>query len=169
MSAADGDSTQARVVLRTMPDDRLPEWVERSRGDYRADRVRAGDTLEQATDNAEQSFSAYFPDGRPAPHHQVYDVLDDETVVGSLWIGPQSIATTTDWWVWDIAIDERFRGRGLGRAAMLLAEDAVRENGGTVLGLNVFGFNTAARRLYESLGYDTASLRMQKVLREDAR
>ena len=99
----------------------------------------------------------------------MYDVLDGEVVVGSLWIGPQSIGTTTAWWVWDIAIDERFRGRGLGRAAMLLAEEAVRENGGTVLGLNVFGFNTAARRLYESLGYDTASLRMQKVLREDAR
>lgn len=160
---------RADVSLAPMAADRLPAWIEESKSEYRADRVRSGETLEQATDNAEQSFTAYFAAGEPAPHHHVFDVMERDERVGSLWIGPQSLVNTTDWWVWDIAIDEPHRGRGLGRAAMLLAEQEVAAFGGTVLGLNVFGFNTAGRRLYESLGYETSSIRMQKVLTEGAR
>jgi hypothetical protein len=47
---------------------------------------------------------------------------------------------------------------------MLLAEDRVREQGGSTLGLNVFGFNAAGRALYESLAYETTSVRMLKKL-----
>lgn len=47
---------------------------------------------------------------------------------------------------------------------MLLAESHVRSRGGSALALNVFGFNTAARTLYESLGYETTSLQMRKPL-----
>ena len=47
---------------------------------------------------------------------------------------------------------------------MLLAEDQVKTMGGRELGLNVFGFNTVARGLYESLGYETVAIRMSKRL-----
>ncbi|PPF38971.1 hypothetical protein C5B93_06100 [Rathayibacter sp. AY1A2] len=67
-------------------------------------------------------------------------------------------------YVWDVQIDAAERGSGLGRAAMLLAESHVRSRGGSALALNVFGFNTAARALYESLGYETTSLQMRKPL-----
>ena len=63
-----------------------------------------------------------------------------------------------------LAIDADQRGRGFGREAMLLAEDRVREHGGSTLGLNVFGFNAAGRALYESLAYETTSVRMLKKL-----
>ncbi|MGB3770975.1 MAG: GNAT family N-acetyltransferase [Rhodococcus sp. (in: high G+C Gram-positive bacteria)] len=152
------------VRLAAMPHDRLPDWIETSKSDYRDDRMRAGDTLQQATDDAEISFTAYFPGGIPAPNHHVYDVYDSAVRVGSLWIGPQSLGNDTDWWVWDVAIEEQFRGRGFGRAAMESAEREVISFGGTVLGLNVFGFNTPGRRLYESLGYRTTSVRMHKNL-----
>ena len=45
---------------------------------------------------------------------------------------------------------------------MLAAEAAVAAAGGTELGLNVFGFNAPARALYESLGYRTVSVEMEK-------
>jgi ribosomal protein S18 acetylase RimI-like enzyme len=38
----------------------------------------------------------------------------------------------------------------------------VRSRGMTSLGLNVFGQNTVARGLYESLGYDVTALQMKK-------
>jgi GNAT superfamily N-acetyltransferase len=68
-----------------------------------------------------------------------------------LWIGPHAIGQISAWWVWDIAIDADQRGKGFGREAMPLAEDRVREHGGSTLGLNVFGFNAGGRALYESL------------------
>jgi len=66
--------------------------------------------------------------------------------------------------VMDIEIREEFRRRGYGRATMLLAEEAARNHGATYLGLNVFGHNPNARALYESLGYESQSIRMRKPL-----
>jgi ribosomal protein S18 acetylase RimI-like enzyme len=86
------------------------------------------------------------------------------TPVGFVWVGPNPLAAAGAWWVWDVEIDEAERGRGLGRAAMQLTEDYVRGQGGDTLGLNVMGYNTAAKRLYESLGFETASTRMRKQL-----
>ena len=147
-----------------MTADRLPAWVEVGKADYRADRIRAGEPVDRATDEAEQTYAAWFAHGEPAPGHLVQDVLWGETIVGSLWVGPQSIGRVDEWWVWNVEIAEEFRGRGFGRRAMELAEDLVRAQGATSLGLNVFGFNTGARRLYESLGYDVAAVRMSKSL-----
>ncbi|MFB6610685.1 GNAT family N-acetyltransferase [Agromyces sp. NPDC056379] len=49
-----------------------------------------------------------------------------------------------------------------GHEAMQLAEEHARSQGAHSIGLNVFAFNAAARGLYESLGYETASMRMAK-------
>lgn len=74
------------------------------------------------------------------------------------------MTTCGAWWVWDIAIDADKRGRGLGRPAMLLGEEYARARGAHTLGLSVAGFNTGARGLYESLGYETTSVKMRKKL-----
>jgi ribosomal protein S18 acetylase RimI-like enzyme len=47
---------------------------------------------------------------------------------------------------------------------MVLAEREARSHGATELGLNVFGSNTVARHLYETLGYGTVAVRMSKRL-----
>jgi len=163
------DHAGPTVRLAPMDADRLPAWIEAGKADYRADRIRAGESVDRATDEAEQTYAAWFAHGAPAPDHLVRDVVSGEAIVGSLWVGPQSIGRTDDWWVWNVEIAEEFRGRGFGRRAMELAEDLVREHGGTTLGLNVFGFNTGARRLYESLGYDVAAVRMSKALDPESR
>ena len=67
-------------------------------------------------------------------------------------------------WVNDIEVDEACRGRGYGRQAMLLAEQAARNRGMTSIGLNVHGRNTIARALYDSLGYEVMSQQMKKPL-----
>ncbi|KQQ19243.1 hypothetical protein ASF48_14960 [Rathayibacter sp. Leaf299] len=67
-------------------------------------------------------------------------------------------------WIWDVEVDGPFRGRGSGRAAMLLAEEHALARGYRALALNVFGFNTTARGLYESLGYETTAVQMRKEL-----
>ena len=86
---------------------------------------------------------------------------DDGIVVGVLWIGPFTEGSDA-WWVWDVEIDEQHRGAGHGRGAMQLAEEEAARHGAATLGLNVFGYNTAARRLYASLGYETTAVQMRK-------
>ena len=63
-----------------------------------------------------------------------------------------------------MVIDEEFRGRGLGRKAMVLAEELARAHGAVTIGLNVVAHNRVARDLYTSLGYEDTSVQMRKTL-----
>jgi ribosomal protein S18 acetylase RimI-like enzyme len=140
------------------------QFLDASRAAYVQECVASGDDRAVAVKAAGEQMAAMFPAGRPAPGHRLYRLEEDGRPVGSLWIGPASSSQPDSCWVWDIVIDEAQRGRGLGKAAMLLAEDEARAAGATELGLNVFGHNTVARRLYESLGYTPVSIRMVKPL-----
>ena len=152
------------VTLRSMVGTEIPESLATSQKDYIADRVASGEDFAVAKRIAEEQITALFPDGQPAPGQHLFRVEANGEPVGSLWIGPFSADQPDAWWVWDITIDEPHRGRGLGKAAMLLAEREARSHGATELGLNVFGSNTVARHLYEQLGYGTVAVRMSKQL-----
>ncbi|MEV7603218.1 GNAT family N-acetyltransferase [Kitasatospora sp. NPDC089797] len=153
------------VTLRPLDVQHFPGWLERSRVEYAKDLVALGQTPEDAHRHAGETMARSFPSGTPTPGHAVFDVVDDAGVtVGYLWIGPDMSDDAGAWWIWDIVIDADKRGRGLGRMAMLLGEEYARTQGAHTLGLSVFGFNTGARGLYESLGYETTSVKMRKKL-----
>ena len=67
--------------------------------------------------------------------------------------------------IYFIGIDERGRGKGYGKAAMLALEAAVKQKGADHIDLNVFGDNSTAIRLYEGLGYQPTAINMRKELR----
>jgi ribosomal protein S18 acetylase RimI-like enzyme len=142
----------------------LAAWLASTRKDYIAERMEAGDSEAEAVANADAGYQRNFPGGQPAEGQLVGLVIAPEGPVGHLWIGPAG----TDpgrWWVWDVAIEAAFRGRGYGRAAMELAEQLARAHGASTIGLNVFGRNHVARQLYTSLGYAEAAVVMRKDLR----
>jgi ribosomal protein S18 acetylase RimI-like enzyme len=147
-----------------MPGSAVAEFLAASQADYIADRVTSGEDPAVAKRIAEEQVAALFPDGQPGPGQHLYRAEEDSVPVGSLWIGRLSPERPDTWWVWDIAINEADRGRGLGRATMLLAEREARSQGANELGLNVFGRNTVALHLYETLGYNTVAVRMSKKL-----
>ncbi|GGF50363.1 N-acetyltransferase [Marmoricola endophyticus] len=138
-------------------------WLESVFADYVRHRVAAGDTEREARQNAADSRERWTPGGVPTPGQQIGRILEDGEPVGHLWIGPLG-ADPTRWMVVDIVIDPSLRGRGLGRRTMVLAEQVAREHGASSLALNVFAVNTTARRLYDSLGYEEASVFMRKPL-----
>jgi ribosomal protein S18 acetylase RimI-like enzyme len=152
------------LSLVPMPRRDLAEWLARSLASYIEERVGAGEDWDTASRLATSQSERHFPKGRPAPGQHVYLVVDDETPVGTLWIGESGGGAPGEWWVWTVEVDETLRGRGFGRATMLLAEQEARLHGATRLGLNVFGPNRVARRLYESLGYEVTALQMNKSL-----
>jgi len=45
-----------------------------------------------------------------------------------------------------------------------LGEAAAKQRGATAIGLNVFGYNTGAKELYDSLGYRVTATQMKKPL-----
>lgn len=153
------------LTLRPMDSDRLPTWLEHCTTQYIDELVASGRTREDAVRNAADGIGRSFPGGTPAPGHAVFDLIDDAGEgVGYLWIGPDTSDDAAAWWVWDIEVHAGSRGHGYGRAAMLLGEEYARSQGARTLGLNVFGSNAVARRLYESLGYETTAVQMRKEL-----
>jgi ribosomal protein S18 acetylase RimI-like enzyme len=141
----------------------LAEWLVETRTSYVEQRIEAGDSPDEAEANASRSLEQLVPGGSPAPGQLIGRLrLGDETV-GRLWVGPAG-PDPERWWVWDIAIREDQRGRGLGRQAMVLAEELARSHGATTIGLNVFGQNQIARGLYASLDYREQAVQMRKSL-----
>lgn len=154
------------VVLVPITSERFPFWRERCRSEYESDLVAAGGTREAAHKIASDALERAFPGNAPTADNAVFDLVDDDDgeTVGHIWVGQDNTSDSTSWWVWHIVVDSEHRGKGFGRAAMQLAEDHARSEGACILGLNVFGFNEVARGLYESLGYETTSVKMRKML-----
>jgi len=172
------------LSLRPISGAELSRWLADHRHEYVDARIASGEPREIAEANAEASHSRLFPGGALAPGHEVFVLVEDVDdaddagngeagagndsarggAVGTLWIGPYPDDRTDAMWVWNINIGEEHRGRGPGRAGMLLAEREARRRGAHEIGLNVFGYNDVAIGLYRTLGYQTASLQMRKVL-----
>lgn len=153
------------LTLVSMAYEDIAQWLATTRATYVSERIKAGDTLERANSNAAQAYTSAFPEGHPTASQRVFDVLLDNNKVGYLWLSPEDGTDCDRWWIYDIAIHPQFRGQGLGRRTMALAEDLAHRNGASALGLNVFGHNTTARKLYDSLGYDVSSIQMRKSLK----
>lgn len=140
-------------------------WEARTTESYAEDLAKAHDVpLEVALARARAQLPELLPNGQDSPGTWLLRVLDASgDAVGVLWLGPHRERAGVIH-VYDIEIDEPYRGRGLGRGAMLAAETLVRESGADAISLNVFGFNEPARRLYDSLGYRVVSTQMMKSL-----
>lgn len=153
------------VTLAPMSPERYAEWRAASVQTYGEDIATATGLPEPAAlERAATQFDQLLPAGLQSPDTWLLAVVDATgTDVGSLWIGPHPDRPGIAY-IFDIEILEGHRGRGLGRATMLAAERLVRDAGTSAIGLNVFGFNEPARRLYESLGYRVVATQMTKTL-----
>ncbi|MGH9170142.1 MAG: GNAT family N-acetyltransferase [Acidimicrobiales bacterium] len=150
--------------LRPLTDEEMATWLANLRDAYIADRMETGESVEEATRITDAQLGSLLPGGHPAPGNLLSRVCVDEGPVGWLWIGPRTPDAPKAFWVWDVVIDKEHRGKGFGKAAMLLAEEQAAAAGAVDLGLNVFGSNAVARHLYESLDYEVMAVQMRKPL-----
>jgi ribosomal protein S18 acetylase RimI-like enzyme len=150
------------VKLELKTSAQLTTWLPGKVEEYVAERVKAGENAEVAKRMSATQFGELFPDGRPADGQFVMNVIDDDAVVGTLWMGRPFSGDGNTWFIFDIEIAKDTRGRGLGRATMEAAEEWTRERGGTRVALNVFGPNLIARSLYDSMGYEVLATSMFK-------
>jgi ribosomal protein S18 acetylase RimI-like enzyme len=87
----------------------------------------------------------------PGPLEEYPEVVRPLVVLESLAPG--------SWYVNAVAVTEAARGGGIGRQLMLLAEALALESGASAVSLIVAEANAGARRLYETLGFETVARR----------
>lgn len=153
--------TTPPVTLRPITDTEYPRWKDRAAESFAAGIGPArGLTAEEALELAHQETAKLLPDGPATEHHLIWIAWVDGAQVGSLWVSTKQRIP----FIYGIEVDGSQRGKGYGRAIMLAGEEECRRLGHAHLDLNVFGNNSTAIALYESLGYTVTSQQMRKEL-----
>ena len=141
-----------------MEDEEFLAWLPTLREEIALDQVRDYNIpLEEARRRAVAEI-----DGRRPAEHAVFVLEVDRRQVGHLWLVERRDEHEPTLVVYDVDIDEPYRGRGYGKAAMLFAEEEARRRGLARIRLNVGARNTVARNLYRSLGFEENTVAMSK-------
>ncbi len=137
---------------RPMSEAEFAGWrTELVRG-YAADMANSGTLPDaQAATQAAAQADQLLPDGLRTANQSFLCLHANGAAVATNWVchhrGP-GIS-----WVYSVEVSPERRGKGYGRAAMIIGERAALEAGDTHLALNVFGHNDVAIRLYDGMGY----------------
>jgi GNAT superfamily N-acetyltransferase len=137
---------------RSMTEAEYADWrAEMERG-YASDLAESGSmTAEQAAADAKAQTDQLLPNGLSTADQAFLCLCAGEDVVATNWIGHHRAPGMS--WVWAVEVHQGYRGKGYGRAAMVLGERASLDAGDTHLALNVFGHNHVAISLYTAMGY----------------
>lgn len=145
---------------RPMTEAEFVVWETAGRLSYAESWIERGVPAAEANAKAKRDYEQLLPQG-VASEGMTFSVLEHEdTRVGTLWLGSREGLG----FVYGVETDAAYRGRGHGRALMLLAEAQSIAAGRPAVSLNVFAGNGPAERLYESLGYETVTHHMYKDL-----
>jgi ribosomal protein S18 acetylase RimI-like enzyme len=154
------------VTLRRPTPDEYAAWSVQELEGY-IDEIVASGGLSRAVaeEQARREDAEVLPQGLDTPGQLIFRLDVENQGVGWLWLSLQHpLGDVGVGFIYNIEVDETFRGRGYGREAMRLAEEEAKRHGLRALALNVFGHNQVARGLYRSLGYRETSIRMKKDL-----
>ena len=143
-----------------MEDEEFVAWLPLLRDDYARDLIRDyGVSADKARTQAVAEI-----DGHRSAEHSVFVIEVEGEPVGHLWLVERRDAYEPTLVVYDIDVDEPYRGRGYGKAAMVFAEEQARRRGLTRIALHVGARNDVARNLYRSLGFRENEVAMSKAI-----
>jgi ribosomal protein S18 acetylase RimI-like enzyme len=151
------------IRLRPLREDEFGEFLAAQRREYVRSLVEeAGMAPAEAEAKATADHASLFPDGAMQPEHHIGQLENDVgDHVGHVWWALRGRGRA---YIYDLFIEEPFRGRGLGRMALELVEADARGAGLRGIDLNVWGGNGVARRLYHSAGFSERAVFMSKEL-----
>lgn len=142
------------VTVLPMTPERFTSFAAASEAAFADDLVASGRySPEDAAVESHRQMVQELPDGIASAGQELFVAEVDGVEVGVLWLGMRTRGGRPHAFVLDIEVGAEHRRRGYGRAMMLAAEREAVRLGAESIGLHVFGFNAAAIRLYESLGY----------------
>ncbi|HEX3054666.1 MAG TPA: GNAT family N-acetyltransferase [Gaiellaceae bacterium] len=148
------------LQLRPMQDEEFEAWLPLLQEEYAQELVR---DYGMSADTARARAVVEIDGHRPVTH-SVFVIEVDGEAVGHLWLVERRDDFEPTLSVYDIDIDEPYRGRGYGKAAMVFAEEEARRRGLTRIALHVGARNDVARNLYRSLGFEENEIAMSKLV-----
>lgn len=152
------------LKLIPMTESEYDSWSVKSRENYCKENIVSGMSKEEAQKKTDEDFNRLLPLGLKTPEHYIYAINNKKEWIGILWFGIKGPADNRKAYIYDIVIEDAFKGKGFGKQAMTLLEDKVRELGFKHIGLHVFGHNKVAHNLYVKLGYEATNIVMEKKL-----
>ena len=153
------------IRFEPMTEAQFDTFRKQSIPEYAADSVRSGRWLEEeALEAARAEYDDLLPKGLATPDHYLCAVVDtaEDERVGYIWYAHDARRDRVR--LYDIRIDEMYRGQGYGLEAMEHLEEEAEGLGAKRIRLHVFANNDAARALYERLGYKITNLMLSKHL-----
>lgn len=85
---------------------------------------------------------------------RLYVAKEDDIIFGMLSLVVFSIPTGTKAWIEDVVVDERARGKGVGRELMNHALNVAKELGAKSADLTSRPSREAANKLYQAIGFE---------------
>jgi ribosomal protein S18 acetylase RimI-like enzyme len=152
------------VTLRPMTQAeyaQLRSWMD---DDYAQEVAKAmGISVEDGRAATQKQLGELLPVGLESEGHHFWKIVaEDGGAVGDFWVLVEPAKERA--FIYFVGVDEAYRGKGYGRAAMEALEPIVKPMGASRIDLNVFGENATAINLYQSLGYQVLSMGMRKPI-----
>jgi RimJ/RimL family protein N-acetyltransferase len=156
------------IALRAMTEEEFKAFLAQSVPGYASEKVKAGNwTPEEALERSRQDHTKLLPEGLASPNQYLYTIELGGSPVGRLWLSVDRQRAGAAGFIYDLLVAEPFRRQGIAEEAMRLLEREALRLGVSSLALHVFGYNLAARALYEKLGYEITNINMSKALSSD--
>ncbi len=144
-----------------MTDDERDHALREEAAEYADQKSRAGFwSREESLARAREEIQGFVgPDPAARGHAFFFGADDDGRRVGWVWYGPvpDENASRDERWLFQIKVEESFRGQGFGRGLLEALERHLLDERVSALRLNVFRWNTVAIALYRSAGYEVLS------------
>ena len=150
------------VKLEPIQQEDFEHFLESEIRAYAEDHVRNGDwPAEAAVERSRKEFAHYLPDGIHSRDQYIWSILDeDDKKLGVLWVQLKEARA----FILDFVIDEKFRGKGFGKQALIAMDDKLKSMGAEAVALHVFGHNIGAQELYKKMGFEITDIHMRKRL-----
>ncbi|AGZ45036.1 GNAT family N-acetyltransferase [Actinoplanes friuliensis] len=123
-----------------------------------------GLSVPEAEAESERDIADRLPRGAATRGQLLRKAVVDDAEVGWIWISLPSSTMPEMAWISDIEVDTGHRTRGHGAAIITAVEAELVELGVPRLGLNVFGDNPTAARLYTRLGFEVTARQLARSL-----
>ena len=137
------------------------EFVSLQVVEYARQLMRAGEvTPDRSVITAQERLQELRADRLRLAGHDflVARSASDGSRVGWVWLSPATEflgpSRTSARWLSQLTVEENCRGHGWGRAILVALEDHEAARGSDEIWLRVFDWNTVARHLYASHGYE---------------
>jgi ribosomal protein S18 acetylase RimI-like enzyme len=154
------------IRLTPMTPEEFEEYLARNIERYAEENVKAGYWAPaEALEESRKVHQQLLPEGLATKDHHFLKIQDEcGQAIGVAWLKANQDAAVPSGFIYDIMIEEAYRGQRYGTQAMLAFEAKAKELGLHALALHVFSHNPRAIALYQSLGYEVKSLNMTKLL-----